>query len=112
MDKNYAIIKDGIVENIIIIDLDVYTTEQVKEMYSVDEVVETNFNETANLHHFCIGATYADGNFKRPKPYPSFIFDEYINDWVPPVERPLPQESEDGNFIFPNWDEETLSWIF
>jgi hypothetical protein len=112
MDKTYAIIKDSIVENIIVVNTDLNTIEEIKNIYNVDEVVELNLNEVANLHHFCIGASYVDNKFKRPKPYASFVFDEYINDWIAPVERPNPEVSEEGDVIFPVWDEETLSWIF
>jgi hypothetical protein len=112
MNKNYAIIKDSVVQNIIIIDTDIISIEEIKTLHEVDEVIEVNLEDYSNVFHFVPGATYFDSKFKRPKPYPSWVFDETLNDWSPAVPFPGIGISEDGEtVIFPEWDEETLSWI-
>lgn len=42
--------------------------------------------------------------FIPPKPYPSWVLDENICDWVAPVAKP-----DDGQLY--RWDEPTLSWV-
>ena len=51
-----------------------------------------------------IGFTYDEDRdaFIPPKTYPSWVLDESMCDWVPPV--PMP----DGFYV---WDEDTVSWI-
>lgn len=51
-----------------------------------------------------IGFTYDEDRdaFIPPKPYPSWLLDEGMCDWVPPV--PMPE----GFYV---WDEDTVSWI-
>lgn len=51
-----------------------------------------------------IGYTYDEERdaFIPPKPYPSWLLDEDMCDWVPPV--PMPE----GFYV---WDEDTVSWV-
>ena len=54
----------------------------------------------------CIGDTYDESNevFIRPKPYPSWVYNENFI-WVPPTDAP----AEEIN-VERIWNEETLSW--
>ena len=112
MSNNFAIIKNGIVENIVVIDTNIQSIEELKGLYEADEIVELDLEDSENISHFVIGATYANSKFKRPKPYPSWVFDETLNDWNTTVPFPGSQVTEDGEtLIVPQWDEETLSWV-
>ena len=112
MNKNYAIIKDSVVQNIVVIDTDIVSAEEIKTLHGVDEIIALNLEDSSNVFHFVPGATYIDSKFKRPKPYPSWVFDEAINDWFPTVPFPGIQISEDGETVIrPEWDEDTLSWV-
>lgn len=51
-----------------------------------------------------VGGDYVDGMFYPPQPYPSWLRDPAIGNWLPPVAMPT-----DGGFW--NWDEATQSWI-
>jgi hypothetical protein len=112
MNKNYAIIKNNIIENIIIIDINIMLIEELKSLYEADEIIELNLEDSDNISHCVIGASYVDSKFKRPKPYPSWVFDEILNDWNSPIPFPGSQSTEDEQtLITPEWDEETLSWV-
>jgi hypothetical protein len=51
-----------------------------------------------------IGVAYWNFNrFVLPSPFPSWVFDENINDWTAPVPRP-----DSSNWT---WDEDSLSWV-
>ena len=57
-----------------------------------------------------IGSSYDGSKFWLPKPYPSWIKDEELNEWVPPIPRPPLVGEEDSIYRY-EWDEENLSWI-
>ena len=74
------------------------------------EVLKQQFNATAaykmNLEkeNTAIGSTYWNGQrFVHPPMYSSWIFNNDINDWEPPVSYP-----NDGNLYL--WNENSLSW--
>lgn len=46
--------------------------------------------------------------FIRPKPYPSWILNEDICDWLPPVPFPSTSPGQGMKYV---WDENTISWI-
>jgi hypothetical protein len=51
-----------------------------------------------------IGETYWNGTrFVHPSPFPSWIFNEDINDWTAPLPYP-----EDGNTYL--WNETAINW--
>jgi hypothetical protein len=53
-----------------------------------------------------IGDTYdvVRDAFIPPKPYPSWILDEFSCQWVAPIDTPLPNRMW-------NWNEDTLEWV-
>jgi hypothetical protein len=64
----------------------------------------TSYNGKIRKNYAGIGATY-DARldaFIPPKPFDSWILDEELAQWLPPVEAP------EGEY---NWDETTLSWL-
>lgn len=57
-----------------------------------------------------VGYTYDSGRdaFYAPKPYPSWVLDEFSCEWQAPV--PYPDvDPDDPKFYV--WDEETVSWV-
>ena len=95
--KNYALIKDGTVVNVIVFDNpDASLINAVKEAQDVDNVVLCEDNEEAG-----IGGTWDELGFIRPKPLPSWILVNRV--WTAPVAKPT-----EGEYA---WDEPTVSWI-
>jgi len=96
---NYAFIKGDEVFGVITFDDPTpELLEQFKIYHEADEIVLiTNIYISA-------GDLYIDGKFSPPKPYPSWILDEEIYRWIPPVAYPA-----DGLVYV--WSEETLSWV-
>jgi len=52
-----------------------------------------------------VGFTFDGTTLKPPQPYPSWVFDDEINGWNPPV----PYPADDGKMY--QWDEQSLSWV-
>ena len=51
-----------------------------------------------------VGGTYhaATDEFRDPKPYESWVYDDDANEWKPPTPRPG---------VLWDWDEENLKWV-
>ena len=75
---------------------------------------QTSYNKNFRYRYACIGDTY-DANrdaFIAPKPYPSWVFNENVMSYEPPV--PYPQEDDVDSMKMGTlyiWDEPTLSWV-
>ena len=67
-------------------------------------VKRTSFNGKIRFNPAGIGYTYDEFRdaFIPPKPYPSWILDETICQYVAPIPKP------DGEYV---WDEDSLSWL-
>jgi hypothetical protein len=96
MSKNFAVIKDDQVVNLIVSDSK-ETAEKVTEENCV-EYTEGNLVE--------IGWAYDGVGFISPQPYPSWTLDSQYN-WQPPVAQPTVEENSD---VYYEWDEPTTSW--
>ena len=59
------------------------------------------------MNYAGLGYTYDESRdaFIPPKPFPSFLFNEEICDWYPPIEVP----NEEGKFFV--WNEEIVNWV-
>ena len=90
--KNYAVIENDVVTNVVIGDDEWATSQQLT-------LVELNDGDGAT-----IGGKYVDGIFYKAKPYPSWV--ESNGGWVPPIAKP--KNTEDSTWM---WSESTLSWI-
>ena len=90
--SNYAVIKNGIVSNIVVADADWADAQ-------TDTVIE--YTDVNPAH---IRGDYVDGYFYPPKPFPSWIRDN--GKWVAPVVRTSVEEN-----TVRIWNEATLSWI-
>lgn len=100
--KNFAIIKDGIVKNIVVSD-----SKAIAEEISGETCIEYFDSNVAS-----IGGSYDSKNkkFIAPKPFPSWIIDSEFN-WQAPVASPaLIQETEPNSTDYWAWNELSLSW--
>lgn len=99
---NYALIKDGIVFNILVFDNPSDNMlESTKNHFEADQIVLSN-NKSV------IGGTYDGIKFWYPQPYPSWIKNEELNEWVAPIPYPTIEEGSDEKYT---WDEPTTSWL-
>lgn len=90
--KNYAVIDDGLVVNVVLAD------EEWASSQELDVVEYTEENPAF------IGGDYVDGFFYRPKPYESWVRIEGI--WAPPI--PMPDDIEPGHAWI--WNETNVNW--
>lgn len=95
--NSYAFIKNNEVVSIALFD---DPTEELlnhfKEANNIDLIILSN-DKTM------IGGTYDGTKFWIIKPQPSWIKNEELNEWVPPI--PYPQDG--GVYV---WDESTTTW--
>ena len=113
--SHFAKVDNGVVTQVIVIEQDVVDTGLFGDPASW---VQTSYNTYGGEHrhggtplrknYAGIGYTYDSVRdaFYAPKPYPSWILNEYTCVWSAPVATPAPVDG-----IFYTWDEETLSWI-
>ena len=100
-NETYALIKNNNVVNIIVFDNPSSDLiNQFKEFHDVDLIIKDN-NKAS------IGGTYDGSKFWPLQPYPSWIKDEELNEWISPVEKP---EFDLKNPILYIWNEEILNW--
>lgn len=68
--------------------------------------VQTSYNGRIRKNYAGVGYTYDEGRdaFIPPKPYSSWVLDEALCIWAPPVPRP-----EDDQLW--RWDEDSLGWV-
>jgi hypothetical protein len=67
---------------------------------------QTSYNGNMRKNYAGIGYTYDAGRdaFIATKPFASWVLDETICQWQPPVPMPI----DDKRYI---WDEATISWV-
>jgi hypothetical protein len=97
-NKNYAVIKDNVVVNIVVFD---DPTEELLELfkneYNADDILEVN----DSIYN---GSTYDGVKFIPPKPFESWILNEENCQWYAPVSYPTNGKPY-------TWDEPTTSWV-
>lgn len=91
--KNYAVIENDIVINIVVADEEWANAQTAMVIEYTDENPAT------------IGGDYVNGFFYQPKPFPSWTRDDGA--WVAPIEKPT--DAAEGHAYI--WKEETLSWV-
>ena len=95
--EDYAFIKDGLVINIAVFeDPDENLLTHFKNEFSLDFLIPSEGVAV-------IGGTYDGNNFIPPAPYPSWILDNILRKWNPPI--PIPYDEK-----LYQWNEETVSW--
>jgi hypothetical protein len=99
--NDYAFIKDNAVINIAVFeDPTNELLNHFKNEFELDEIVLGTDKAT-------IGGTYDGTMFWLPQPYPSWVKDQDLNEWIAPVLQP---EFDPENPISYIWNEEILNW--
>ena len=115
---HFALIKDNIVQNVIVVgnaDLtDSEGNEQehlgVEFIHSTlgpdDTWIQTSYNNNIRKNYAGVGFTYDSTRdaFIEPQPYTSWVLNESTCRWEAPTPRP-----DDDNIY--TWDESTTSWV-
>ena len=74
---------------------------------------QTSYNGNIRFRYAGIGYTYEEvlDAFIQPKPYPSWILDPTIADWIAPIPKPelTPEEIAQGYYY--TWDEDNQNWL-
>lgn len=112
LDDNNLVAQVIVVNNSDILDQQGHESEQVgiafcRSLFGLEtHWAQTSYNGKIRKNYAGIGFTYdpARDAFIPPQPYPSWVLDEVLCAWAPPVPRP-----EDGQPW--RWDEESLSWV-
>lgn len=89
---NIAVIKNRLIENVIVVELG---TDLKTLLPTADEFIEVTEESGVPI----LGLKVQDGKFQ---PFPSWLFDKSLGEWVAPAPKP------EGEFY---WDEPTLSWV-
>ena len=92
--KNFAVINNGEIENIIVAE-----SKEIAESVTEKECIEFTLDNPAE-----VGGSWNGSIFIPKKDFPSWVYDSNTNQWNPPTSHP-----NDGNAY--KWDEESLSWI-
>jgi hypothetical protein len=93
--QQFAVVTDG----------DLETIERIKSQFALPNGYPMNLEKEYTL----INETYWNGvRFLHPSPYLSWVFNEDINNWEPPVPYPTIEEGSDESYV---WDENTISWL-
>ena len=101
-EVNYAFIKNGEVVNVAVFEdpTDAQLLAHFKDEFSLDNIVLATDKSA-------VGGTYDGTKFWLPKPYPSWIKNEELSEWVAPVAQP---EFDPENPMLYRWNEELLNW--
>jgi hypothetical protein len=97
LEKTFAVINDGLIENAIIAE-SLIIAEALLPDFEIIEVTEDS-------GPCFIGGTYEGGIFWPPQPYPSWVKNYELKFW----ESPIPVPEVDLGF-FHEWNEEDLKW--
>jgi hypothetical protein len=68
--------------------------------------VQTSYNATVRKNYAAVGYTYDEARdaFVPPKSYESWVFNEEVCRWQPPI----PYPTDGGAYI---WNEEATAWV-
>jgi hypothetical protein len=105
MSKNYALLKDNVVVNVVVFDDD--ATPELMQIIAEDNNA-THFLSCEEYGFTTIGGTFDGTRLWTHQPFPSWIKNEEFYAWQAPVPYP---EIENGSDEFYVWDENTISWL-
>lgn len=118
LDANNIVLRVLVVDNSVLKDETGVEHEQkginfLQDLFGVDTVwKQTSYTGSFRVRYAGIGYSFDPGlnAFIPIKPYPSWMLDTNIADWVAPVLKPnlTPDEEEAGMFYV--WNEEFLRW--
>ena len=99
---DYAFVKNGEVVNLVVFEEP--TDEELLNHFKGEFLLDNIILATEKA---AIGGTYDGTKFWLTQPYPSWIKDEELNEWIAPVPYPIFDE-EDPKYYF--WNEDILNW--
>lgn len=93
--QQFATVTDG----------DLETLERLKSHFNLPNAYKMNLDKEFTL----LNKTYWNGTrFLHPSPFPSWVFNEEKNNWMPPVPYPLLGPKEGYHY---EWSEHDVNWI-
>ena len=105
---HFAKIEGGIVTAVVVVDNahEMNGSEYLNSLGLEGNWVQTSYNANFGKKFAAIGDTYvaSTGNFKSPKPFASWKFDDEAWVWVAP--KPLPMDGKKYH-----WDEDLKNWV-
>lgn len=108
---NYALLNsDNIVENILFFEFETEDLTPFIEAQNLvcDNRIVSSVKITQDHKHWGIGMKYENGKFISKKPYNSWLWDNLLEDWIPPVPHPTELNAENNLPYF--WNEESQAW--
>lgn len=112
LNQNDQVIQVIVVNNSDIVDQTGQESEEVgiafcQSLFGLEtRWVQTSYNGKIRKNYAGIGFLYdySRDAFIPPQPYPSWVLDEALCVWIPPV--PRPEDSQPWR-----WDEDSLNWV-
>ena len=105
MSKNYALLKDNVVVNIVVFDDDA----SPELMQSITEANNaTDYLSCDEYGLTTIGGTFDGTRLWTHQPFSSWTKNEELWCWQAPIQYPEVEEGSDEYYI---WDENTISWL-
>ena len=115
---HFALIKDTIVQQVIVVGNDELTNSEGNEQEALGVAfchslfgkegtwMQTSYNDNIRKNFAGIGYTYdlARDAFIAPQPYASWVLNESTCQW----DAPTPYPDDDNVYT---WDESTISWV-
>jgi hypothetical protein len=105
---HFAKIENGIVTQVLVVDnsQELQGQQYLNNLGLEGTWVQTSYNANFGKKFAAIGDTYvaSTGNFKSPKPFTSWKFDDEAWAWVAPKAHPADGKKYD-------WDETSKSWV-
>jgi hypothetical protein len=119
LDASNLVLRVIVVDNTVLEDESGVEQEQkgidfCKRLFGADTIwKQTSYNGSFRVRYAGIGFTFDESldAFIPPKPYPSWVLDQNIADWVAPVIKPgltPDQEAEGMTYI---WNEDNQEWV-
>lgn len=111
LDENNVVVEVCVVNNMDVLNLPFPASEPVGIQFLTNwqgypsKWKQTSYNNSFRKYYAGIGFTYDEQRdaFIPPKPFPSWVLNEDLLVWEPPITYP-----EDGGMYI--WDENTGSW--
>lgn len=108
-DKLFGFVdaNDRVIEFFVVQENDTETLERLKQ-----DSNSSAYHKVNDISKEILGAKetqYWNGErFVWDSEYPSWVFDNALNSWIPPIPYPEIEEGSDEQYI---WDENTTSWL-
>jgi hypothetical protein len=106
MINTYALIKDGVVVNSVVIDeMTPELNSALQEQWNTTEII---LIDPADLWTIYVGTLWDGNNFipVQGSPFPSWVWSTLRKIWTSPV--PLPEDKDTVKYT---WNESVLNWV-